>query len=241
MQTFNARPARVRRASFVTTVAAVWTAAMLIATSIVHAQTTTPSFTGTWDTNAGTLELTQTGNRVTGKITEAANPRTVGTVTGVVSNNRLSGDWTIGSKRGRFSNVALDARGDTFTGADSIYKTLCGAKKGKPLPANCGFSGQWTIELNGAGTGTATLSQTGNSVSGSYSTKLTSGRLIGSVVYQNGLPVLSGKWSASRTGGLAKSYLASLDARQFQGNFDGKLAFCGWRGGETKPRTCLKS
>jgi hypothetical protein len=215
--------------------------ALLIATSVAHAQTITPSFTGAWDTNAGMLELTQTGNRVSGKIVEAANPRIVGSVTGTVSNGRLSGDWTIGSKRGRFSNVALDAKSGTFTGTDTIYKTLCGAKKGKPLPANCGFSGQWTIELNGAGTGTATLSQTGNSVSGSYSTKLTSGRLIGSVVYQNGLPVLSGKWSASRNAGLAKSYLSGLDARQFRGNFDGKLAFCGWRTGTTKPTTCLRT
>jgi hypothetical protein len=214
--------------------------AMLIAAPVARAQTSA-SFTGSWDTNAGTLELTQAGNRVTGKITEAANPRVAGTVSGAVSNGRLSGNWVIGNKRGRFTNVAFNAQGETFAGVDSVYKTLCGSKKGKSLPANCGFSGQWTIELNGAGTGTATLSQTGNSVSGSYSTKLTSGRLIGSVVYQNVLPVLSGKWSASRNGGLAKSYLAGLDARQFQGNFDGKLAFCGWRSGAAKPTTCLKS
>jgi hypothetical protein len=207
---------------------------------VTHAQTTA-SFTGSWDTNVGALELTQIGNRVTGKITEAASPRVAGTFRGVVNNGQLSGNWIIGSKRGRLTDVALSAQGETFVGEDSIYKTLCGSKKGKSLPANCGFSGPWMIELNGSGTGTATLSQTGNSVSGSYSTKLTSGRLIGSVVYQNGLPVLSGKWSASRNGGLAKSYLAGLDARQFQGNFDGKLAFCGWRSGATKPKICLKS
>lgn len=201
----------------------------------------TGGFEGNWITNFGTLVLTQSDAGFSGKLTDAGNPKATGLVTGTLTGERLSGTWSLGERTGRFSSLTLGSDGETFTGSATSYTTWCGARKGKPLPNGCGFSGQWTIELNGAGTGTATLVQTGSTVSGSYSTRLASGRLTGSVRYaRNGLPVLSGKWSSARSGGLFEAYLTGFDARWFQGNFDGKLAFCGWRSNVTKPETCLK-
>ncbi|MCS6849302.1 MAG: hypothetical protein RMN52_16490 [Anaerolineae bacterium] len=205
---------------------------------------TNVGFDDVWNTNFGMLALQQSdasGIRFTGVMTDAGNPRVRGIITGTLANDgRLSGVWSMGNRRGIFLNLTLDARGETFTGSASGYTTWCGARLGRPLPPGCAFAGQWTIELDGAGAGTATLTQTGMSVSGSYSTKLASGRLTGSVTFVNGLPVLNGKWSSARSGGLFKAYLSGFDARQFQGNFDGKLAFCGWRSNAAKPAVCLK-
>lgn len=209
-----------------------------------HVATVNLGFGGVWSTNFGVLTLQPSdasGLRFTGVMTDASTPGMRGVVTGTLSSEgRLSGVWRLGSRRGVFSNLALDDRGETFTGAASGYTVWCGARLGKSLPPGCAFAGQWTIELNGAGAGTATLTQTGMSVSGSYSTKLASGRLTGSVTFVNGLPMLNGKWSSARSGGLFKAYLSGFDARQFQGNFDGKLAFCGWRSNAAKPAVCLK-
>ncbi len=209
-----------------------------------HVASVNIGFGDVWNTNFGMLALQPSdasGLRFTGVMTDAGNLRARGIVTGTLADDgRLSGVWSVGSQRGVFSNLTLDARGETFSGAASRYTVWCGARLGKPLPPGCAFSGQWTIELNGAGAGTATLTQTGLSVSGSYSTKLASGRLTGSVTFVNGLPMLNGKWSTARSGGLFKAYLTGFDARQFQGNFDGKLAFCGWRNGMVKPAACLK-
>ncbi len=223
-------------------------AAMASASRSVHA-TTGPNeavvsgFTDTWTTNFGALTLQQdstSDSLFTGVMTDAGNPRARGIVTGTLTNGRLSGNWSLGNRRGTFSNLTLDAKGETFTGSATAYTNWCGARQGKPLPAGCAFSGQWTIELDGAGTGTLTLRQVGTTVSGSYSTKLTSGRLTGSVTFVNGLPMLNGKWSTARSGGLFKAYLSGFDARQFSGNFDSKLAFCGWRSNTSRPATCLK-
>ncbi|BCX05897.1 MAG: hypothetical protein KatS3mg053_3835 [Candidatus Roseilinea sp.] len=209
-----------------------------------RAATANIGFGDVWNTNFGMLMLQASdasGVRFTGVMTDAGNPRARGIVTGTLANDgRLSGVWRLGDRRGVFFNLTLDAKGETFTGSASGYTTWCGARLGKSLPPGCAFSGQWTIELDGAGAGTATLTQTGTSVSGSYSTKLAGGRLTGSVTFVNGLPVLNGKWSTARSGGLFKAYLTGFDARRFQGNFDGKLAFCGWRSGGAKPDTCFK-
>lgn len=217
---------------------------MALGISSVHVAAVSLGFGDVWNTNFGMLALQtsdEAGIRFTGVMTDAGNPQMRGFVTATLSSDgRLSGVWRLGSRRGVFSNLTLDARGETFTGSASGYTVWCGARLDKPLPTGCAFSGQWTIELNGAGAGTATLTQTGMSVSGSYSTKLASGRLTGSVTFVNGLPVLNGKWSTSRSGGLFKAYLTGFDARQFQGNFDSKLAFCGWRSGAAKPAVCLK-
>lgn len=213
----------------------------------VHATTADPGqgrtgFGGTWNTNFGALALEpndSSGIRFTGVMTDAGNPRARGIVTGTLTNGRLSGTWSLGDKSGSFSNLVLDAQGETFSGSATAYTVWCGARQDKPLPAGCAFAGRWTFELNGAGTGTLTLSQTGTSVSGSYSTKLASGKLTGSVTFVDGLPVLNGKWSTSRSGGLFKAYLTGFDARQFRGNFDGRVAFCGWRSNTARPATCL--
>lgn len=222
----------------------LWTANAPIHAKIATPQVAPTGFAGAWSTNFGSLVLTPsgpTGNSFTGTMTDAGNPRARGIVTGtLLTTGKLSGTWSLNGKSGAFSNLTLDTKGETFTGSATSYTTWCGARQGKPLPAGCAFSGQWTIELNSAGAGTATLTQVGATVSGRYSTNLTSGRLTGSVTYVNGLPVLSGKWSSARSGGLFKAYLTGFDARQFQGNFDNKLAFCGWRSNTTKPRTCLK-
>ena len=44
-----------------------------------------------------------------------------------------------------------------------------------------GFAGRWTMDWQGNGVGTLTLTQSGKSVSGSFSTKLTSGKVFGTV------------------------------------------------------------
>ncbi|MCS7055854.1 MAG: hypothetical protein NZM18_06745 [Thermoflexales bacterium] len=209
-----------------------------------HVAAVFAGFDGVWHTNFGMLELRasdDTGIRFTGVMTDIGAPRALGIVTATLSNDgSLSGVWRLGNRRGTFSDLTLDAHHETFTGAASGYGIWCGARLGRPLPPGCAFSGVWTIELNGGGSGTATIIQTGMSVFGSYSTRLASGRLTGSVTFVDGLPVLNGKWSTARRGGLFKAYLMGFDARQFQGNFDGKFAFCGWRSGAAKPDACLK-
>jgi hypothetical protein len=227
-------------------------------TPTIHARTITDnavgdnasqasSIGGAWQWNLGTMTLnpSSTSATFTGSFVDSANNGARGTISnGAVQGSNLTGRWTTsrgsGTVNWKLSGDTITGTG-TSTGAVSPYTTWCGAKQGRPFPSGCAFAGQWTIDLNGAGTGTMNLTQIGTSVSGSYSTKLASGKVSGAISYVAGKPVLTGRLVTSRSSGNFKLYLADNSARQFSGNAGANVAWCGWRTGSTKPRTCLRS
>ena len=103
-----------------------------------------------------------------------------------------------------------------------------------------GFAGRWTMDWQGNGVGTLTLTQSGRSVSGSFSTKLINGKVFGTVSVTSAGTEFSGRWTTSRDSGLVWFYLP-VNNGAFRGNTDGKLAWCGWRSTSVKPTPCLRT
>jgi hypothetical protein len=140
------------------------------------------SFTGEWDTNAGTsyrMKLTQVGTKVTGTYGDAG----FGTLEGTVTDGVLRFKWSqsSGSKgAGRFS-ILPD--GSAFAGAwtyeddpEKSTRPWDGKRIGRapgtgstPVgPAASGFAGEWVTKAYGGYTGKMRLKQEGNRVTGSY-------------------------------------------------------------------------
>ena len=103
-----------------------------------------------------------------------------------------------------------------------------------------GFAGRWTMDWQGNGVGTLTLTQSGKSVSGSFSTKLINGKVFGTVSSTSTGTEFSGRWTTSRDSGLVWFYLP-LNSSAFRGNANGKVAWCGWRSTSVKPTICLRT
>lgn len=74
-----------------------------------------PTFTGNWNTSFGPMQLTQTGNQVTG--TYADCPNSGATISGQVTGSALDGTWTepCHNAQGRIHFV-LSSDGNSFTG-----------------------------------------------------------------------------------------------------------------------------
>lgn len=66
---------------------------------------------GTWETNFGTMSLTQNGTSVTGSYAYQS-----GSINGTVSGNTLTGTWVETDDRGTFS-FTLSADGKSFSGS----------------------------------------------------------------------------------------------------------------------------
>lgn len=195
------------------------------------------NFSGHWDHNFGWMDLTQSGAQVTGTYHNSLDGGN-GTVAGLVTGNTLNGTY---QKTGTGTiQFVLGGGGNTFNGNWNGTNQWCGARTGVSFPSNCAFDGTWNTRYDPA-PGTAcsmNLSQTGTQVQGTYC----NGTLSGTVSFVGGEMILNGTWNfptAPSSGSLA-FYLPAYTFKQFKGNYNTNLDWCGWRNGSSAPSPCLK-
>lgn len=197
--------------------------------------TVVASFAGSWVHNFGTMNLSQSGNSVTGTYRNDF-AGTSGTITGNVSGNTLSGTWSISGGSGSLQ-FTLGGAGNTDGNWNTSYK-WCGAKPGVNFPAGCSFAGSWTNNVAGNASCPMTLTRRDNTVSGTYC----NGTVSGTISYGGNETILTGAWLAG-TSGSFKFHLAGYNATTFQGNWGTDPAahyWCGWRSGAAPPSPCYK-
>lgn len=189
---------------------------------------------GVWDSTYQQMNLVQTGNTVVGTYANGE-----GTLNGSVSGNRLSGTWTRSGNSGTF-DFWIEGSGLRWHGNWDKTNAWCGHRTGQTDLSPCGVStwyGTWTSNCESAvPCGDITMTQSGDSVSGSFNV----GSLTGAV---NG-PELVGTWTRNPgaptqvTGNF--HFYMSTDGRQFQGNYNMTSFWCGHRSGASDPTPCLR-
>jgi hypothetical protein len=107
-----------------------------------------------------------------------------------------------------------------------------------PVPTSAfNWSGSWTV-LFSQGTYSGSISQSGGSISGSF----TDGSLVINVSggLSNGGQNASGNWEIQGGGnGSFQWMMNGSNANQFSGSYDGGSdQFCGWRGSASQPSPC---
>jgi hypothetical protein len=190
---------------------------------------------GSWSTSCGIsecgeMELTVSGDNVSGTYANGD-----GEIDGEVDGNHLSGSWHRGNDAGDF-DFWLTGNEERFRGNwDKVYE-WCGHREGSSDPSPCGVAswyGTWTTNCGLSNCGTMTLEQDGTSVDGSYASG--DGAVEGSVSGTE----LTGTWSRNGFSGTITFYLFNNGA-QFNGNYDGSNAWCGYMGGAGMPGTCYQ-
>jgi len=206
---------------------------------------TCPSnFAGSWYLNFGTMNLSQTGNAVNGTYVNAFEGKS-GSIAGTVTGNTFNGSYTIGGSGPL--QLTISNNGQTLDGTWSNNPPgsgggkWCGARSGANFPAGCGFAGSWNAFEPLPGSQSVELIQNGTSVSGTFFNGNSSGTFSGATVsYSGGQAIMSGTWHLGSSNGPVKFYLVGYDDVQFQGHYDTNSAWCGWRGGASKPSPCEK-
>lgn len=205
---------------------------------VVAPPTPTPSPTGdwhgTWETNCGVsdcgeMELSQNGDNVTGTYAGGE-----GSLSGSVTDNRLTGTWSRNGGSGTF-DFWLTGDSDGFRGSWDKYNAWCGHRESSSDPSPCGVAawyGTWTTNCGPSNCGNMTLSQNGTSIEGTYAGD--DGTVTGSVSGNE----ISGTWTRNNTSGSLQFFMLS-NGNQFNGNFNGSSAWCGYRGGAGQPGQCL--
>ena len=195
---------------------------------------------GTWYHNYGTLRITQLGERISGSyknLLTGSSSRFTGTIEG----NKVRG-----LSEGKSFTWAINGDGTTFEGTNTDGAQWCGAKEGTTFNAGCSFSGTWTSASPELPEGKREnceikLTRIDDDIKGSYC----NGQLEGKMEYRNGQAVFSGQFKKqdSSSNGNFAFILNSLESNQFGGNasnLSGKsAAWCGWRGGRSKPEPCM--
>lgn len=189
------------------------------------------SFAGSWATNFGTMNLSQSGTSVTGTYVNAFSGVN-GTIQGTVSGNTLNGTYTIGGGSGP---IQFTINSNTFDGNWGGSSQWCGARTGQSFPSGCAYAGSWIASVAGNTSCAMTLVQNGTTVSGNYC----NGTLNGTVTYGSGYALLTGNWAAGGSGPF-KFYLLGYNGDQFQGNWNTSNPWCGRRSSATLPATCLR-
>lgn len=100
-----------------------------------------------------------------------------------------------------------------------------------PTPVPGAWSGLWDSSCSFVACGQLNLTQTDNTVSGSYAAG--SGSLNGTVEGNR----FTGQWSLGGTNGTFDFWLSD-DGSYWQGNWDGTFAWCGYRSGGAQPTPC---
>lgn len=193
------------------------------------------SFAGTWksDCQSATCDdviLAINGNQVTGSYANGD-----GIIEGTITDNRLTGVWKRNNLQGSIDFWLADD-GKTWQGNYGGYYAWCGAQDGVSLPNPCGvstFYGSWKTDCGGANCDEMILEQDGEQVSGTYAGG--SGTVSGTV---NG-SIFSGTWNRNNTSG-AFTFFMTTNGNQFQGNYNGSSAWCGYNSGNAFPNPCLK-
>jgi hypothetical protein len=194
---------------------------------------TSASVAGLWYHNFGDMTLSQNGANVMGSYTDRLHA-VDGPVTGTLAGNTLTGNLTSSTGTVPFQWILSDD-GQTFAGSWGGTR-WCGARSGAAFVSGCGFAGRWNWLSDSAdvGSGVMDLQQVETRVSGTIATAQGLVPFGGNVTFAEGRAILTEIPPGARV-----LYLLDADARQFQGNLDGRLAFCGWRDGSTPPSPCL--
>ena len=196
------------------------------------------NFGGHWDHNFGWMDLTQSGTQVTGTYHNSFDGGN-GTVAGIVTGNTLNGTYQKASSAP--IQFVLGNNGTTFTGNWGGTNQWCGARTGTSFPSNCAYDGNWSTRYDAApGTQCSmNLSQVGTHVTGTYC----NGTIAGDITYSGSSIVLTGMWNftAAPSSGPFVFYLPVYTYKQFQGNYNTSLDWCGRRGGASEPSPCLKT
>ncbi len=195
------------------------------------------NFAGHWEHNFGWMDLTQNGAQVTGTYHNSSDGGN-GTIAGIVTGNTLNGTYQkINSNSIQF---VLGNNGNTFTGNWGGTNQWCGARTGVSFPSNCAYDGNWTTHYINPDNPNCqmSLSQVGTHVSGTYCL----GNVAGDITYSGGALVLTGTWqhTGDALNGTLTFYLPVYTYKQFQGNYNGTLDWCGHRGGAPEPSPCKK-
>lgn len=189
----------------------------------------------TWVLNFGTMKLEQSGGKVSGVYHNAFN-NVNGTIHGVISGGKVDGTWSNGSKSGSI-HWLLGSNGNAFTGNFNGSSTWCGARSGKPFPVGCSFAGTWTNLVAGNEKCPMKLTRTDLTVKGSYCNGSVSGNI--SYTGKSEDTILTGTWTTKGSGPF-KLYLLGYNALQFQGAWNQKNSWCGWRANQKVPSPCLR-
>jgi hypothetical protein len=200
------------------------------------------SFAGGWYLNFGTMSIAQNGNTVSGTYVNSFDGFS-GTIAGTVTGDTFNGSYNINGSSGTIK-WTLNAGGQTLDGSWSksfAGGKWCGARSGQNFAAGCGFAGAWNAKEVST-LGSLNLTQNGTGVSGTFFNGTYNGTLNGSISYSGGQAVLTAMWHlpALSTSGSLKYYLFGYNDVQFNGNYDGSSAWCGWRGGASEPSPCLR-
>ncbi|HLF25440.1 MAG TPA: NBR1-Ig-like domain-containing protein [Anaerolineae bacterium] len=191
---------------------------------------------GTWMTDCagstcGEINLVQTGSTVVGTYAGGA-----GTLSGSIEGNRLSGAWARGGSSGTF-DFWIEDSGLRWHGNWDRSNAWCGQRADQSPLVPCGVSrwyGAWTTLCGTANCGDMTLTQSGDTVTGSYAGG--EGSISGTVTGAT----LTGAWS--RTGGSGPfKFFMTGGGLQFQGNYSTDQEWCGYRSGSSAPAPCLKN
>ncbi len=143
------------------------------------------NFDGEWETNFARVTINQTDAVITGEYTRYGQTGVIlfeGTVVGAT----LTGKTKVSGAKVSFT---LAEDGKTFTGswAGNEQGDWCGARLSQPLPAGCGFSGEWQSVMTFPDAAQppalvlVTLQQIGDQVNGSYAWEESQGTLTGQI------------------------------------------------------------
>lgn len=223
-------------------------------TSVAAVSVSTPAgettLSGSWDFSFGTMALAQQDSRVEGTYQWYGGLDT-GRIEGLVVDElgQFRGVWI--SDRSPNSQqllrweVAADYNGFSGTAVSrATGQQWCGVRSGQPLPAGCGFSGDWQLRFGSpAGvTGQANLVQSGQTVQGTFVTSEgDSGEVEGVVTVESTTEMkLSGTWRSAPTQPQSFEWRLDLTTGQtFQGRREpGNSEWCGWREGRNPPEPC---
>ncbi len=193
------------------------------------------NFRGYWYHNFGNIDLTQIGAEVKGTIYSAFTTGS-GKLYGTVTDNLLSGTYSVGGSSGSFS-IALNEGGKTFEGTFGDGKRWCGSRSDIPFVPGCSFSGDWEGKLQAFEKCKISLVRTNMNVTGTYCNGKISG--IVSPGFDNEI-ILDGSWDSTASHGTLKLYLEGYLAKQFRGNYNNEFEWCGWRSDSSEPIPCLK-
>jgi len=177
------------------------------------------------------MNLVQTGNSVVGTYAGGA-----GIINATVNGNRLTGTWSRSGGSGTI-DFWLGGGGVRWRGNFNSTESWCGYRSGQSAPSPCGVAtwhGNWTSDCGPANCSTINFMQDGNDVIGNYGGG--TGTMTGTIVGTE----LTGTWTRGGTSGPYKFFMVS-GGQQFQGNFNGTNAWCGYRSGAALPAPCLKN
>jgi len=205
------------------------------------------ALSGAWDFTFGTMTLTQRNSRVEGVYQWYGGVDT-GQVQGIIlpELKQFQGLWISDRSPNSQGTLRWQLAADRFSGSFDGARTgqWCGVRSGQPLPAGCGFSGVWNLRFgNPSGTGQATLTQTGQTVQGTFvDSQGHTGEIVDGIITMESITEmkLSGTWRNDQGQQDSFEWRLNLTTGQaFEGRRDpGNSEWCGWREGASEPEQC---